>query len=311
MELLTLNCLAPTSQLPGHCATIGFFDGVHRGHQHLLQQVRASAKSRGLSSMAVTFDNHPLSTLHPRHCPQLITTLEDRLKQLELQGISTCALLHFSTEMSQVTAEDFMRDYLQKMLNVKCLVIGHDHRFGHPNHEGFADYSRYGEQMGLEVLPAEAYRSQNVTISSSAIRKWIAEGQVALAADGLGRPYALSGTVCQGHQMGRKMGYPTANLQPASPLQIIPRQGVYAVWAENLHERHPAMVNIGIRPTLANGDNLTIEAHLIGYSGNLYGQPLTLHFIQRLRDEQRYPSLEALRNQLSEDVQNVLKILSA
>ena len=294
----------------GYCATIGFFDGVHLGHQFLLRQVEAEAATRGLRSMAVTFEEHPRAALDSQYQPRLLGTLDDKLACLAATGINACALLRFDRAMAQLSAADFMREYLQQQLGVRCLVIGYDHHFGHNRQEGFEDYERHGRAFGIEVVPALPLETGDFTVSSSAIRRFLEAGNVKQAAAGLGRPFSLRGTVAEGRRVGRRIGFPTANLLPADPHLLVPRIGVYAVWAEITEGRFPAMLNIGRRPTLNNGTDISIEAHLIGFNGNLYNQPLTLHFVRRLRDEQTFPSLESLTHQLEQDAREALLALN-
>ena len=293
----------------GYCATIGFFDGVHLGHQFLLRQVEAEAAERCLRSMAVTFEEHPRAALDSQYQPRLLGTTDDKLTWLAATGINACALLRFDRAMAQLSAANFMREYLQQQLGVRCLVIGYDHHFGHNRQEGFEDYVRYGRALGMDVVAALPLETCDFTVSSSAIRRFLDAGHVERAAEGLGRPFSLRGTVTAGRRVGRRIGFPTANLRPADPHLLVPRIGVYAVWAEITEGRFPAMLNIGRRPTLNNGSDISIEAHLIGFNGNLYNQPLTLHFVRRLRDEMTFPSLESLTQQLEQDAHEALLAL--
>lgn len=293
----------------GYCATIGFFDGVHLGHQFLLRQVEDAAAARGLRSMAVTFEEHPRVALDSQYQPRLLGTAEEKLTWLAATGINACALLRFDRAMASLSAKDFMQKYLLEQLDVRCLVIGYDHHFGHNRQEGFEDYVRHGRALGIEVVPALPLETGDFTVSSSAIRRFLEAGNVEQAAKGLGRPFSLRGTVAEGRRVGRRIGFPTANLRPADPHLLVPRIGVYAVWAEIPEGRFPAMLNIGRRPTLNNGSDISIEAHLIGFNGNLYNQPLTLHFVRRLRDEMTFPSLELLTQQLEQDAREALLAL--
>lgn len=294
----------------GYCATIGFFDGVHRGHQFLLRQVEAEAAERGLRSMAVTFEEHPRVALDSQYQPRLLATTDDKLTWLAETGINACALLQFDRAMAALSAQEFMQKFLLEKLGVRCLVIGYDHHFGHNRQEGFDDYVRHGRALGIEVVPALPLETCDFTVSSSAIRRFLEAGDVERAAEGLGRMFALRGTVSAGRRVGRRIGFPTANLRPASPHLLIPRIGVYAVWADIAEGRFPAMLNIGRRPTLNNGSDISIEAHLIGFNGNLYNRPLTLHFVRRLRDEITFPSLESLTQQLEQDAHEALLVLN-
>ena len=305
----------PSAELadgPGWGAAIGFFDGVHRGHQYLLSQMQAEAARRGQRTMAITFEEHPRLALSPtRYWPELITTNEEKLHLLAATGIDACAMLRFDHAMSMLTSKEFMAEILHKELCVRTLVVGYDHHFGSDLSSGYANYVQHGKKLGMEVLRERPFETGDLRISSSAVRRFLAGGNVEMARACLGRPYALSGTVAEGRRVGHEIGFPTANLHPNTPEKIVPGRGVYAVQAEVDGFTYGAMLNIGWRPTLKNGDDQTIEAHLFDYPDreSLYGHRLTLRFIRRVRDEQRFPSVEALRAQLEVDALHVQKML--
>lgn len=271
--------------MAGYVATIGMFDGVHRGHQFVLQRVIQAARERGLQPMVVTFD-------HSVRREQLLTTLDEKLTLIRQTGIEHIEVLPFTAELKQLTAHQFMQQVLKERLNVKVLLTGYDNRFGHNREEGFNDYVRYGHELDIEVLqlPAEGQ------VSSSLIRQLLLKGQVAEAAEALGHPYKLKGRVEHGEHVGTRLGFPTANIVPDSAAQLIPAPGVYAVTCDALK----GIMNIGTRPTFGPHSQ-TLEVHLLHYDGNLYGQQLSVAFIQRLRDEQRFDSVEALQRQLQRD----------
>lgn len=293
---------------PRRAAAIGFFDGVHCGHRYLIRQVRDEAVRAGLSSAVVTFEEHPRHTLASDYQPQLLTTNDEKLRLLQETGIDACIMLRFTREMARLTAEAFMRDYLKARLGVEVLVLGYDHHFG-SDHLTFEGYEAAGRRVGIRVVKEEALKNADFIVSSSAIRRLLAAGDVAQAATALGHRYQLSGEVVEGHHVGHKLGFPTANLRPLSPLKLIPRHGVYAAEAEVGGRTYGAMVNIGHRPTVGNGTDTTIEANLFDFIGDLYAENLTLRFVSRLREEQRFPSLEALRSQLKTDEREARKIL--
>lgn len=305
-----MNLITDISQhkKQGAVATIGFFDGVHLGHRYLLQQVTTEAARRGLRSMAITFAHHPRHTLCSDYKPQLITTLNEKLALLENIGLDACAVLPFNKEMAQLSARDFMEQYLKQALGVECLIIGYDHRFGNNRSEGFLDYVEHGHALGIDVVRAGACNAADITVSSSAVRRFLEAGNIDKVKTCLGHPYSLSGTVVEGHKVGRNLGFPTANILPA-PEKIIPGRGVYAVWVKMEEQSYPAMLNIGWRPTLNNGANSTIEVHLLNFEGDLYGKTLTIIFESRLRDEQKFESLEALQQQLQADKELAHNIL--
>lgn len=271
--------------MAGYVATIGMFDGVHRGHQFVLQCVMQTARERGLQPMVVTFD-------HSMRHEQLLTTLDEKLALIRQTGIERIEVLSFTAELKQLTARQFMQQVLKEQLNVKVLLTGYDNRFGHNREEGFNDYVQYGRELGIEVLqlPAEGQ------VSSSLIRQLLINGQVAEAAEALGHPYKLKGRVGHGEHVGTRLGFPTANIVPDNAAQLIPAPGVYAVTCDTLK----GIMNIGTRPTFGSHSQ-TLEVHLLHYEGNLYGQQLSVSFIQRLRDEQRFDSAKALQKQLHRD----------
>ena len=291
-------------------ATIGFFDGVHLGHRFLLRQVAEEAGKKGLATMVVTFPDHPRRTLHADYQPALLTTPTEKWELLAETGTDYCAWIPFTTELSKLTAREFMEHVLRDRLNVKALVIGYDHHFGHKSNETFEDYSRYGEELGIKIIQARELADSQIHISSSAIRKALLTGNADIAAQALGRPYSLQGSVVKGHQIGRTLGFPTANLHPLSPLKLIPGNGVYAVRATvDRQTTYAAMLNIGYRPTFADETCLTIEAHLLHFKGNLYGKDLQIDFITRLRGEQHFATPDELAAQLKRDALQTEKIL--
>ena len=275
-------------------ATIGFFDGVHCGHRFLISQVLEQARNAGLRSMAITMDRHPKTIVATDYVPCLLTTTEERITLLKESGIEHVEVLEFDRKMAEMTARTFMKEVLRKQLHVSVLVMGYDHRFGHGggSHE---EYIQWGEECGIKVVIARKFERHYA--SSSEIRRQLTEGNVAEAAKLLCHPYVLTGMVESGHQVGRTLGFPTANLR-ISQEKMIPATGVYAV----MTELGAGIMNIGRRPTLNNGTNLSIEVHIMNYEGNLYGRELHLSFIERIREERKFASLEELKAQIREDI---------
>lgn len=290
-------------------ATIGFFDGVHLGHRFLIQQVTDEAHRRGLSSTLITFSTHPATVLHPERPLRLLTTPTEKAEMLGELGADHLVLLPFTPQLASLTAHDFMRSVLLEQLGVRVLVIGYDHRFGHNRAEGFHDYVRYGQEMGIEVVQAKELDVSEIlphsnlsSLSSSTIRRALSEGNIAQANTLLGYPYYLRGQVVGGFQNGRKLGYPTANIQPDDDLKLFPRHGVYAVevrMEDGTTIR--GMLNIGHRPTLHNGQEDSIEVHLFDFSGDLYSETLEVQFLRFVREEREFESLSALQEQLRKD----------
>ncbi len=282
----------------GYVATIGMFDGVHRGHQFVLQHVADEARQRGLQSMAITFD---------KSGPQTLTPLDQKRLLLTKTGINRIEVLTFNEALKQMTAREFMEQELRDRLNVKVLLTGYDNRFGHNRTEGFDDYVRYGKELGIEVLQLP----QEGEISSSIIRQLVIEGDIHKANELLGNPYTILGRVEHGEHIGTKLGYPTANLVLIDKCQLIPAAGVYAVKIrlENSVEWKHGMMNIGMRPTF-DGQHQTLEVNVFRLKENLYGQQLQVAFIERLRGEQRFDSIEALKEQLRQDAIEAERILA-
>jgi len=294
-------------------ATIGVFDGVHAGHQHLIQMVLDQAHQLGQASMVVTFDRMPQQVFNPEFHPQLLTTTEEKIAILKELGIDHVVVLSFTKELASLSAREFMKTVLHDQFHVKVLVTGYDNRFGHNRAEGFDDYVRYGEEMGMQVLrgDAEMMTDGSKAVSSSVIRTLLSqEGRVDLMPQCLTRPYMLSGKVMPGEHIGHQLGFPTANLEPLYNEKLIPAPGSYAVWATlEDGKQFAAMMNIGTRPTF-DGKRQTLEVNILDFEGNLYGQTVKISFVARLREERRFESPEALVAQLKEDQEHVIKIMN-
>ena len=299
-------------------ATIGFFDGVHLGHRFLIDEMKEIAKARNLPSAVITFPEHPRAVLHADYQPKLLNSFEEKLQQLETTGVDYCIVLDFTIELSRFSAKEFITSILAKSLHVKTLLIGYDHRFGHNRSEGFEDYVRYGKEIGIEVIRAKAYTSNieienvpNVPVSSSLIRKLLHQGEVDLAADCLKYEYFLDGIVVGGYQVGRKIGFPTANLSVDDPDKLIPADGVYAVWVTFDKKTYMGMLNIGVRPTIDNGPNRTIEVNILHFHSDIYDKFIRLTFVKRTRPELKFSSIDELIVQLHKDAEETEAILLA
>ncbi|MBO4659177.1 MAG: riboflavin biosynthesis protein RibF [Prevotella sp.] len=284
-------------------ATLGFFDGVHLGHQHLIRQVTEAARRDGLDATVITFDTHPRQALQEGFQPRLLTTFDERIIHLATTGADNCAVLHFDKALASLTAREFMEQVLRDQLGVRRLILGYDNRFGRDRSEGFDDYVRHGAALGIEVLQSDALVIDGLPVSSSAVRKALAEGDVRKASRLLGYRYIIVGTVVEGFQQGRRLGFPTANLDLPDDGKIVPAPGVYAVGARVEHsmEMKHAVMNIGHRPTF-DGHTTTLETHIINYDANLYGERLVVTFAHRLRDERLFASPSELALQMKEDV---------
>lgn len=292
----------------GIVATIGFFDGVHVGHRFLIKELQDWGKELNMPSAVITFPEHPRQVLHSDYRPKLLDTFQEKMERLETTGIDYCIALDFTYELSLYSAADFIR-LLAEEYHVKGLLIGYDHRFGHDRSDGFEQYVEYGGQVGMEVRKASPYDEENIRVSSSEIRRLLQEGKVEMANVLLTYPYQLRGRIVSGYKVGRTIGFPTANIEVDSPYKLLPKVGVYAVWVELLGKRYKGMLYIGKRPTLQNGDNLTIEVNILGFSGNAYNDEITVSFVYAVREDKTFESVEALREQLERDRQTVDKLL--
>jgi riboflavin kinase/FMN adenylyltransferase len=294
-----IHDLYPTPQSP-KVATIGFFDGVHTGHRFLLEQVKREARARGVKSAVVTFPASPAAVMHPEAKVSLLNTPFEKLDHLERVGVDECVMMPFTPELAALTARQFMQ-LLKERYGILALVIGYDHRFGHNRSEGFDDYVRYGRELGVEVVQATEY--DGAKVSSSAIRRLLAEGQMEPANRLLGYTYYIEGVVTEGYQMGRRIGFPTANLLPDEPDKLVPADGVYAVRVQLQCNWWNGVLNIGHRPTLHNGPERSIEVHLLDFKGDVYALPLRIEFLHYLRREQMFASVEELAGQIELDKQ--------
>ena len=283
--------------------------GVHRGHQFLIHHLVETTRKDGLQSTVITFDAHPRKVLQADYQPEMLSTLDSKLLLLSKTEVDNAVVLHFDKAMAAMSAREFMQQVLHDHLNVRKLFIGYDHRFGHNREETFEDYVRYGKEMGIEVIRNEAFQIDGINISSSVIRSFLKEGEVEMADRCLGFPYTLIGKVVNGFHEGRKLGFPTANLDISHFGQMIPAPGVYAVRVrlENTVEWKRGMMNVGNRPTF-NGKQITLETHIFNFDGDIYDQLLLVSFVKRIRGEQKFDSPEELAAQLKEDEQTVLDL---
>lgn len=279
--------------------TIGFFDGVHKGHCYLFEHLQALAATRGMQPLIVSFDTHPRAVLQSDFVPQLLTTLQER--EALLSAFGQVVMMPFD-QVQPLTARQFMQR-LHDEYNVDVLLMGYDHRFGSDRLHRPQDYRHVGEQTGIEVITLGQFTDGEWHVSSTEIRQALLNGNIALANELLGRPYALSGTVVHGNSIGRTIGFPTANIQPDCSGKIVPRNGVYEVLIsdEQLEIPHAVgLCNIGTNPTIGNAER-TIEVHIKNWEGDLYGRHLTLSFVRFIREERTFDSLRALQAQIMRD----------
>jgi riboflavin kinase/FMN adenylyltransferase len=285
----------------GSAVTIGVYDGVHRGHQTVLSDLRTRAGILGVAQQAVlTFDRHPLALVAPERVPPLLTTMEQRLEILQSLGVDFVGVLPFD-EIREMYATDFVHQVLRGSLGARLVVVGTNFRFGRDREGDVASLRAEGTGNGFEVDAVELLRGDGATVSSSAIRSLLSAGDVGGAENALGRPFELRGVVVVGDGRGTSIGFPTANLSFPGEIAV-PARGVYAVQVKRANAVFPGVVNVGVRPTFG-GEVLTVEAHLLGFDGDLYGEELRVDFKHRLRDERRFAGVDELVVQIRSDVE--------
>lgn len=291
--------------------TIGTFDGVHKGHRVILSKVTEYAGQVGGESILLTFDPHPRKLIFPEETIHILTPLDEKLKLVTDAGIQHVVVVPFTKEFSCLTAHDYVTEFLVKQFNPAAIIIGYDHHFGADRKGNINLLKEMQKQYGYEVIEISAQLIEDAAVSSTKIRKAITAGQVTEAASMLDRHYTLCGNVQQGAQLGRTIGFPTANMVPHDKEQLVPAKGVYAARVTFNDTVYDAMLNIGVRPTVSSEPSLHIEAHLFDFSGDLYGKDIEIAFVQRLRDEQKFASLDELKAQLHRDAIAAKEILSA
>lgn len=279
--------------------TLGTFDGVHRGHKILLEQLEAAKTETGCQSVVLTFFPHPRMVLQQGSDFKLLNTMDEKATLLEQAGVDHLIIHPFSLEFSRLTAEEFVKDILVDRLNVAKIIIGHDHRFGRNRTATTSDLINMGKEYGFKVQQISAYEVQHTPVSSTKVRNALAEGNITLANEYLGYDYFITGTVSHGKKLGRTIGFPTANLT-TQDYKLIPAHGVYTASAEIGGKTVYGMLNIGVRPTV-DGSSLSIEVHFFNFDADIYDSQIKLHLYSRLRDEQKFPSIDALVAQLGED----------
>lgn len=281
-----------------YVATIGFFDGMHLGHRYLLQELLSLSSNYALTPLVITFQQHPQAVLHPNDIPPLLMTPQERIEAIHAQGIEHIKILDFAA-VQKWTRRQFIA-YLRHELKVDILLMGYNHHFGCDGNTDFPNYEQTAKQEHILLLQAQPYINANVYVSSTKIRNLLLNHAVEQANTLLVEPYTLTGKVTHGRQIGRSIGFPTANLQPLDKDKLIPAHGVYAVDVEIDTQHYKGILNIGNNPTVG-GQAQTLEVYIHNFEGDLYDQLLTVHFLHFLREEQRFSSLEDLRKQILSD----------
>lgn len=290
--------------------TVGTFDGVHRAHRQIIEGIVARARERSGRSVVVTFDPHPKEVVRSAQgAVELLTTLEERCDRLGKLGVDLTVVLPFTLEFSRLTAAEFYTAYLERGVGLSEVIVGHDHMFGRDRQAGLEELRRLGGEHGFAVSVIPPLAVDGETISSTRIRRALAAGAVEKAGAMLGYPYELSGLVVRGDGRGKRLGYPTANLNLPGPRKVVPARGVYAVTVGVRGVPGGGMANIGTRPTVSAGGRETIEAHVFDLAADLYGETMRLGFVERLRDEQAFPGLTELVAQLGSDERRARAIL--
>ncbi|WP_264525648.1 bifunctional riboflavin kinase/FAD synthetase [Flavobacterium sp. N502536] len=290
--------------------TLGTFDGVHIGHKKILERITQNTENGKYESLVLTFFPHPRMVLQEKSEIKLLNTIAEKSKLLEATGIENLVIHPFNESFSRLTAEEFVHSILVDQFHIQKIIIGHDHRFGRNRTANIDDLIAFGHEYGFEVEQISAQEIQDVSVSSTKIRKALNEGNMALANDYLGYSYFLTGEVVQGKQLGRTIGFPTANLHIDEDYKLIPKAGVYVVKVLIDQEEVSGMMNIGFNPTV-NGQKQTIEVHLFDFDADLYGKKIQVSLLQYLREEQKFGSVDLLKEQLNQDKKEALAFLSS
>ena len=278
---------------------LGNFDGLHRGHLKIIERVRRGAAEHGGTPMAMTFDPHPSRVVRPDKAPTLLMTKEQRLEALEHAGIKAVAVVRFTTELSQWDPEMFVRTVLVEWLRVSEVWVGANFLFGHDRGGNFSTLRTLGQRYGFRADKIDPVRYKEFVVSSTRVRRLVAEGRMDEAGALLGHQYYIDGVVVEGKRRGRELGFPTANLKTDN--ELLPPNGVYATTTTIDGIVHPSISNIGLRPTFGDTTKTMIEAYVMGFDGDLYGRPVRLGFVQRLRDERKFEDVDSLRAQMEAD----------
>jgi riboflavin kinase/FMN adenylyltransferase len=298
--------------IPNAVLTIGTFDGVHLGHQKIIERLKAEAKKVNGETVLFTFFPHPRMVIDPtNHGLKLIQTQAEKIENLERLGLDHLIIFPFTKSFSNLTADEFVKDYLVNKLNVKTIVVGYDHQFG-KNREGTLKHlQKLSETLPFKVIEIPAHEVDEINVSSTKIRKAIEIGDVQTANSYLNEPFEISGKIVKGNQIGRTIGFPTANIEIGDELKIIPAIGVYAVEIVVEDQRIlQGMMNIGIRPTVTDSKEVKVEVFIFDFSEAIYDQRIKVYLLQRIRGEHRFQSVEVLRAQLQEDEKTVRSIFS-
>jgi riboflavin kinase/FMN adenylyltransferase len=287
-------------------ATVGFFDGVHLGHRYLIRQMEAIAQKANLKTAVITFPVHPRKVLQQEYQPQLLNSFEEKLELLSAIGPDYCYVVDFTKEFSEITAQEFIRQKLNKQLCVKELLIGYDHKFGKGRVNEYRHYVEYGKTCGMKVHQAEKLPDENNPVSSTIIRHLLSEGKIREATKKLTYYYTVEGKVIAGNKLGQTIGFPTANLELTDKNKIVPLEGVYAAKVDVENKQYSGMAYIGKRPTISSHGERRIEVHIFNFSGDIYGMQIRIEFVDFVRFDIRFNGIEDLRKQLERDKRQII-----
>ncbi len=288
-------------KLESAIVTTGTFDGVHQGHRKILNRLIEVAKKNKGESVLLTFFPHPRMVLQPDSDLKLINTIDEKIELLRQVGIDHLIIHPFTREFSRTTSLEFVRDLLVNKIGTTKLVIGYDHHFGRNREGSFEHLKEFGPIYGFEVEEISVQDVDNVNVSSTKVRKALEDGEVDLASNYLGYPFFIHGVVVHGQKNGRELGYPTANLEIQNPYKLIPANGIYAVKVEVGGKLFRGMLNIGTRPTMELGGDISVEVHIFDFKESIYGQELTVSFIKRIRSEKKFETRDALIAEMEKD----------
>ncbi|MBX3164322.1 MAG: bifunctional riboflavin kinase/FAD synthetase [Bacteroidetes bacterium] len=291
--------------------TIGTFDGVHLGHQKILKRLQELKHETGLQTVVLTFEPHPRKVLFPEQKDlKLITLVDEKLELLDKYGVDVTVVYPFSKQFSQLSSEFYVKDILLKQLNVKHLVIGYDHKFGHNRSGDINTLKHYSSANNFTLEEISAQDIDRIAVSSSKIRKALEEGNLNLASEFLGHDFFLNAQVIKGKQLGKTLGYPTANLKLESQEKIIPKIGVYFVSLRVEEKNYFGMMSIGVNPTTDNDNTVKLEVNIFDFDGNIYSKNIQVNFLKRLRDEKKFSNLNELKTALHQDKETCLQLIS-
>jgi riboflavin kinase/FMN adenylyltransferase len=306
-----VRSITELQRYPNSVVTVGTFDGVHLAHQEIVREVVRRSKSRHGRNVVVTFEPHPKEVVTSAKGPvKLLSTIDERIERLRALNIDVLLIINFTYEFSRLASRQFYERYVVNGVGVSEVVVGFDHMFGRDREAGIQQLANIGQEFGFSVHAVPAFAVDGEIVSSSRIRRALAEGDVQRARRFLGYDYSVTGTIVSGDGRGNTLGYPTANIELLSDTKVIPGRGVYVVSVELLERRYHGMLNIGFRPTVTDGTRQIMEVHIFELAENVYGERLTITFLHKLRDERKFASVQELVNQLHKDKELSLNFLA-